>query len=543
MKILINKRNILSNNRSSGHKKYIRPSEYLDLPTLVDGDNKVVLLVKVTEKGGNYIRLQATSDYTVDWGDGQPSVNYTSNDFADYSIDYNNISPSTETEYGYRQAIVTLTPQAGFDLTYFKLGNLIHPDDRISTTGNINVVDVKMAGSSITSLFSSFYNTYGLEQFEFVGTCNVTTLSQAFYICYNLRRVVAIDTSNVTDFYRCFRQCQLLLEVPKFNFIKATNVKELYYNNSKIEYIEPYDLDNEAPLINNIKAMFFGCGSLAICPILSCFNIQIFTSCFSSNRWGGDFNLDCSNATAVNQMFSTCVNIEKVNAIFPNNLTNTTYMFDQCSSLTEIRTFDCSNVTDTQFMFRNTFKLRDLSGFDFSATNNMNYMFINSGIQKSPSQLGGGSMTYFSQGVSFVRKWGNFNGTPTTSLTRSFLGNLSLEEVPNIVINSITTTFSSTFDSMRNLTKIPSWDCSTITNAGNWFGSAYRLSEVNAYNMTVTHTYINCNLMRDEIVNVFTNLGTAVASAVITVTGNPGCDLLTTTDLLIAQNKGWTVVY
>ena len=85
-------------------------------------------------------------------------------------------------------------------------------------------------------------------------------------------------------------------------------------------------------------------------------------------------------------------------------------MFDQCNYLEEVKVFDCSNVTNSQFMFRNTYRLRDLSAFNFSGSTNMQYMFVSSGMEKSPAQLGGGSMTYFSQGVNKLKKWGNFNG-------------------------------------------------------------------------------------------------------------------------------------
>jgi len=536
---------IVSSGRMLGgkksYRKYIRNPEYLDLPALSNGDQKVYLLVKIYEKFGNHIRLQAAGDYTVDWGDGQGSVNYSSGANADYSIDFTHISATTQTTEGYRQAIVTLTPQSGQNLTSFVMGNLLNPADDYDGTGNMNIIDCKMASSNVTSLSNSFYNNKGLEQFEFVGTCNVTNMSQAFYVSYRLQRVVGIDTSNVTNFYRCFRQCQLLLEVPKLDLSSATEVRDMFYNCYAIEYIEPWSLDADAPNLTSIQFMFFTCTRLMVCPIASCSNIQNFNSVFSGNKWGGDFNLDCSNATTVNNMFSDCTNLISCNATFPNNLTNTSHMFDKCINLEEVKVFDCSNATNTQMMFRNTYRIDDLSAFDFSSSTNMSYMFIYSGLRKSPAQLGSGGMTYFSQGASQLKKWGNFNGTPPTSIIRGFNSSVSLEELPNIVINTTTTTFNTCFDGMQSLVKIPAWDGSNITSCGNWFQGANSLQEVLITNLTVGHSYRYCNLERAQIVVIFNNLGTANGAQTINVQNNPGSAAVTSAEIAIATARGWTV--
>ena len=281
---------VVSSGRLLGGKKsfrkYIRNPEYLDLPALSNGDQKVYLLVKIYEKFGNHIRLKAEADYKVDWGDGQGSVNYSSGAFADYSIDFTNISPTTQTTEGYRQAIVTLEPQSGQNLTSFVMGNLLNPADGYGGTGNMNIIDCKMASSNITSLNNSFYNNRGLEQFEYVGTCNVTNMNQAFYLSYKLQKVVGIDTSNVTNFYRCFRQCQMLLEVPKLDISSGSGAatREMFFNCYIIEFIEPWSLDADAPNITSIQNMFTSCNRLMVCPITSCSNIQNFSSVFGKDN-------------------------------------------------------------------------------------------------------------------------------------------------------------------------------------------------------------------------------------------------------------------
>ena len=53
----------------------------------------------------------------------------------------------------------------------------------------------------------------------------------------------------------------------------------------------------------------------------------------------------------------------------------------------------------------------------------------------------------------------------------------------------------------------------------------------------------NCQLSRDALVEIFTNLTnrTATTSATIDITGNWGASALTASDRLIATNKNFTI--
>ena len=538
-RLILNKSRVLSSNTSAGTRKYIRNPEYLDLPTLVNGNEKIYMLVKVFETN-NFITLKATGDYQVDYGDSQGVQTYASGVQANYEIDWNNISSSTLTDDGFRQAIITITPQSGSVLSTYTLYNLTHPNDS-GVDYHFYVVDVKMAGQNITNLNNSFQNSWGIEQFEYVGTAPLLTqLLSVFYIANQLKKVVSIPSSNVITFNRIFRQTPKLLEVPKLDMSSATNIGEMFYSATQIEYIEPYDLDNEAPNITSLANTFNGTNSLLNVPITSCSNITNFTAAFTGNKFTS-FDLDCSAATAVNNMFQYCSEMVSCNATFPNNFTTTSYMFDGCSKLKEIKPFNTINVTSAGTMFRSTYKLRDLSDdlWDFRNATNMLYMFINSGIRKSPKNLGGGNLTYFAQGCAKLEEWGIFH-LPVTNLTRAFLSNNTLYKFPNFQ-GGVTGTTSNSFNSTYNILSIPSIDLSGITSFSQVFNAMLMLRESNATGITITHSYNSTKLDRAAIVNIFNNLGTAATGSVITITNTPGESDLTASDLLIATNKGWTV--
>lgn len=528
----------VSGNITPNYRKYTRPEEWIDLPTLVDGDEVIHMLVKVYEQGSNYLAVDVDGDYQVDWGDGNTTT-HTSGTQANWDIQWSGVSPTT-TSYGYRQAIVSITPQSGSSITRIQMrgDTVVHPDDPFGY--NLNVVDIKMAGQNFITLQQAFYRCYGLEQFEYVGSApSLTSTYDMFNSCSNLRKVVQFDTSNVTSFGYMHRYCYRLLEVPKYDLSSTTNVTYMFGDCSNIEYIQPWDLDNDAPSLTSIQSMFRGCTRLKNLPITSCNNIQNFYDTFNSTNIK-KFDLPIPSTNSVASMFAGCAGLEEFNSQVPSGITRTDYMFDQCSSLKTVQPFDTTQVTNSGFMFRNTYELKDVSSFNFSASTIQQYMFINSGIENPPQQMGGGNLTYFSQSASYVREWSTFN-QPITTLFRAFYSNISLEVVPDMDISSVTDIRSS-FTNCWQLQSLPAWNLSGVTNSDSTtFQACYSLRESNISGLTRTHGYRYCQLDRDAIVNIFNNLGVA-SSQTIYVNNNPGSANLTAGDIAIATGKGWTVV-
>ena len=163
---------------------YIRPSEWLAMPSLSDGDDKIVLLVAVWENASNFITLKPTTSsgtYTINWGDGNTSSGITSGAQSDHAFDYTGLSADTSA-YGYRQSIVTITADSG-NLTGMNNYNISNPSK--NTQYSTGVLECNIASQSILSLANAFRSQYAqkfpwLERFEFIGTCNVTAFSYAF---------------------------------------------------------------------------------------------------------------------------------------------------------------------------------------------------------------------------------------------------------------------------------------------------------------------------------------------------------------------------
>ena len=89
-----------------------RPSDWLPLPEVFAGEQKIIALFAVFDHTSNFVACTISGAYTVDLGDGTVQ-NFAAGATAERNYSYSAINASTLSALGYRQAIITITPQAG----------------------------------------------------------------------------------------------------------------------------------------------------------------------------------------------------------------------------------------------------------------------------------------------------------------------------------------------------------------------------------------------------------------------------------------------
>lgn len=152
-----------------------RPEEWLALPRPNVGDHKAVGLFAVTN-GNNYVAIECSGQFAVDWGDGLGPQAYTNS--CEKNLGWGDYSASTLTSRGYRQAVVTVTPRGTgvFDGLDFSLKH-----SAAASNSQVNWLDVIVSGPNISTA-SLFYRSNGqqsrmLEQFELVGVTSQTNMA------------------------------------------------------------------------------------------------------------------------------------------------------------------------------------------------------------------------------------------------------------------------------------------------------------------------------------------------------------------------------
>lgn len=249
--------------------KYIKPYDWISLPSMVNGDQKVALLFAVYGKSGLdyynkavFTMTTSTGNYRVDWGDGT-TTDYASGTQAEHSYAYSSIAAAVNNE-GYKQVLITVTPLTGNFLTC----NFTNKPTEYKTamTYMSNIVAVKVASNTMTSLVfgasgSDVTINPLLEYFEFVGTCVLSTYAYMFENCYALQAVIGltstaatsatymfygcgslrfgptITTSNVTIFDYMFYGCYAMTQVPSYNTTKMTNCLSMFKYCSSLQKV------------------------------------------------------------------------------------------------------------------------------------------------------------------------------------------------------------------------------------------------------------------------------------------------------------------
>ena len=203
------------------------------------------------------------------------------------------------------------------------------------------------------------------------------------------------------------------------------------------------------------------------------------------------------NATNMVNMFYNCYSLQSVPLFNTINVTSMTNMFLTCYSLQSVPLFNTINMVNMSFMFYGCSSLQSVPLFNTINVTNMQNMFYG---------------CYSLQSVPL------FNTINVTSMTNMFFTCYSLNFIPAFLTTAVTTDFTTIVNGCNSLNRI-----------------------LMSFNRTVALQ--NCQLSRDALVEIFTNLTnrTATTSATIDITGNWGASALTASDRLIATNKNWVI--
>jgi len=330
---------------------WTRPADWLTLTDPAAGEQKFVGLHAVWPGDGNFVAINFSGNYTVDWGDGSAPENINSATTAYHEYSYSSISSSTESTRGYRQVIVTVTPQSGANLTSFNLF-LKHNQSGLGIGYATGWLDISARLPNLTSLQIGAANTTVrhnlIEQVKLLDNGSVTSFANLFYNLQALQSVQLDDTSAVTNMSGMFINCYSLQTVPLFDTSAATNMTSMLYYCSSLKTVPLFDTS----AVTNMSSMFSSCYSLETVPLF-----------------------DTSAVTNMSNMFFNCYSLKTVPLFDTSAATYMTSMLYNCSSLKTVPLFDTSAVTNMFNMFNRCYSLQTVPLFDTSAVTNFASMF------------------------------------------------------------------------------------------------------------------------------------------------------------------------
>jgi len=259
--------------------------------------------------------------YTVDWGDGVVE-NVADNVKAEHEYDYASISNATLTSRGYKQVIVTVTPQVGQNLTTINFQQRYTGQNQPYATGWLDVTgSFPNAGSGATITFggSTVRNGY-VEQVTIltIGAC--TNMLSMFQNCYSLQSVPLFNTALVTTTQAMFQNCYSLQSVPLFNTALVNTMQLMFAFCYSLKTIPIFNTAS----VTNMQTMFQSCLSLIEIPLLNTILLQnmvgTFQDCNSLQRIA---SLNTGAVTNMNAMFFQCQSLQSIPALSTASITTT----------------------------------------------------------------------------------------------------------------------------------------------------------------------------------------------------------------------------
>lgn len=314
----------LDPNPSTSSGGWVRPADWLPLPEITSQEQKLVGLFAVYDLPGNFLAMYFEGDYTVDWGDGTVE-SFPSGETAQHSYNWSSVPSSTLTTQGYKQVIVTVTPQVGSNLTAM---NLSAGHDLVPYGYSYPWLDIAVSlpeaepGQSFVVSQGDFSESSFLLELQnllILNTGNATDLTYAVYFCTSLRKAEIHNCSNVEKMDDLFEECYSLQSVAIY---EATSCETMEYAFYYCYNLKDVVITGTSSLISTYF-LFSHCYSLVTAPFLNTSSVLYMQSMF---EW-------CSSLTTV-PLYNTS-SVESMQG-----------MFDQCYCLVTIPPFNTSNVQD-----------------------------------------------------------------------------------------------------------------------------------------------------------------------------------------------------
>jgi hypothetical protein len=471
--------------------QYVRPTQWLTLPTLSQITNRVVILNAIFPDA-NYVAftITVTGGYTVDWGDGT-SNSYASGVQATKLYNYSTIpdsATSTSTLFrGYKQCIISITPTVGnTNFATIILSN-IHSSVGTATSYSSNYLDISVSAQNANQLEFSYTNAGTLRSaHNLLEQISIVNFKGGFYSIFrdlrNLQSIPVLYNTSISgmDCNNMFSGCSKLKMTPTFGdggWI-FNNTQSMFSGCSNLVYVHPL---TNCVINQNASGMFNNCLSLQYMPtvkLTSCTNTSsMFANCQNILNYSYNYDLttvtDTSNmfsncyvlkylpslnlaaVTTTASMFSGCNSLKYINTInMPNNL-NMTSMFYPCNNLVAINRLITPKATNWTTTFRECYSLKNINYIDTSAATNITQMFIScKAILVTPSM----------------------DFTKVVTATSAFSGCTSLKKVlPNVVNLPLATGAGSMFNTCTSLSKCPDVNLPVCSDLSSFFASCVSL--------------------------------------------------------------------
>ncbi|KAB2970343.1 BspA family leucine-rich repeat surface protein [Zoogloea sp.] len=360
---------------------WVRPADWLALPSVSTSDQKIVGLFPVFNNASNGVSMTIAGAYTVDWGDGTVE-NFATGATASHTYSYASISDTTVSTRGYKQAIIIVTPQAGQNLTSVNLG-VTPASNSYNIYKTINYLELVMSipktsssatlvlGGSITRWWP-YCERIDIKSYNDTNNTNFGVSFQNFYALQEITTGLKVYTGGL----QMFQNCRALRKVSGFDFSSlAGSMVNMFDGCSSLVSVS--DTFAGAGITGSLAYMFQYCDSLQEIPssLAGAKASSIANFARGARSIKGFPAIDFTSATDASYAFSGCNNLVTATVALSSACLNTSYMFKDCINLREANITGTTAVTNFSYMFQSAFNLEKINAIPCNAATNVSYMF------------------------------------------------------------------------------------------------------------------------------------------------------------------------
>ena len=456
-------------------ENWVRPSEWISVPTPATGSEVVNILYGVYDSGPNFLSIQASSTFSVDWGDGS-SQSASPGSYLRKEFMFGSYSSGTLTSDGFRQALVTVTPNTPGTFTSFNLNG--RHSYQSTNYYKPSILEIKMSGRNLTSI-GTYAQFDKLVNFEFVGTHSITNMGGIFSSIRGLRKF-------------------------KMDCTGVTNTSSMFSSSINLREVDISNLQSSA----NMSNMFSACYSLNTLPVINAANCSTMASMFASciNLEDSPILINTSNVITTSSMFNGCTLLKRVNSFTCSSVTDMSLMFQNCYLLQTIPLLDTAKVTNFNYTFGSStatiMGLQSIPLLNTASASNMSYMFYNCRSLISDRRNKGiplldtssvTNMSFMFYNCVKIKTIPQFNTRWVSNFRNMFQNCILLSEVP-LLNTASASAMDYMFDGCIDLQTVPLFNTQNVTTFTYMFHNCIGLNEVPSFNMA---TASNVSFMFD----------------------------------------------
>ena len=375
--------------------------------------------------------------------------------------------------------------------------------NRPSSTASLIKIGTPLNLDTLSSF--SFSGSISLIDIPELDTSNFTSLSGMFNNCISLNvdREVIFNAAKATSTKDMFYKSGYIKKVTFTNTSGVTNFRDMFYY-SRVNEVSGIDFTNrEVP--SNANYLPFSYSYIQTISNVKAPENAVYLFRDAQNL-KNIYNLDTSNTTNFEEMFSGCIRLKQISEIDTSKGTNFNKMFYKCYNITSLPQLDTSSGTNFVFMFSECSALESIPELNAPNGTDFRYMFSGCTSLKSASLSDTSKGTNFDaifQGCTSLESASLLNTSSGTNFSDMFFRCSSLNSI--ILQNTSSgTNFSNMFYDCSSLTLVPQLDTSNGTNFRYMFSGCPELIKVSSLSLKSLNTTISHSEFTEY--NIMSNL-------------------------------------